>query len=81
MKRKLAAIWRILTCKKYLLVIKEDSEEGPDILFDFTMPKSDAKMVSAFLFDIIDEQDKIEEQNKLVQEQDKTLQAFKKILS
>ena len=74
MRRKLAAIWRILACKNYLLVIEEDSRGGTDILFDFTMPRSDVKMAAAALFDIIDEQD------KLHHHQDQTLRAFKEML-
>ena len=74
MRRKLRAIWRILTCRNYLLVIKENTEAGPHILYDFTMPVSDARMTAAYLFDIIDEQDLTQHK------QEKTLQAFKEML-
>lgn len=75
MRRKLNAIWRILTCKEYLLVTEEDSKDGPDILYDFTMPESDAKRAAGILFDIIDDKD------QLLYEQEKVLRAFKKVLN
>ena len=74
MRRKLRAIWRILTCKNYLLVIKENAEAGSHILYDFTMPVADAKMTAAFLFDILDEKDKSHHN------QEKTLEAFIEML-
>jgi hypothetical protein len=74
MRRKLRAIWRILSCRNYLLVIKENTEAGSHILYDFTMPVSDARMTATFLIDIIDEQDLTH------QKQEKTLEAFKAIL-
>ena len=74
MKRKLTAIWRLLGCKNYLLVINEDLEDGPNIIYDFTLPLAEAKTAAAYLYNIIEEND------KLLHEQEETLQAFKELL-
>ena len=74
MKRKLTAIWRLLGCKNYLLVINKELVDGPNIIYDFTLPLSEAKTAAAYLYNIIEEND------KLLHEQEETLQAFKELL-
>lgn len=68
MKRKLAAIWRILTYQKYLLVTMNDVEDGVDIFYDYTMSEPGVKMTTGHIYRLLDEQDK-------------TLEAFKEMLN
>ncbi|WP_026462592.1 hypothetical protein [Adhaeribacter aquaticus] len=54
MKRKLKAIFTILTTNNYLMVCKQ----GTHLYIDYTMAEKDVKTSTGFIYNLIDSQDK-----------------------